>query len=66
MQGAPAEILEGDWSPRRLVLLEFANVEQAKGWYSSPEYAAIKGIRHKMAQTHIIVVSGNSNRVENT
>ena len=64
VQGATAETLEGDWSPRRLVILEFANIEQAKGWYTSEEYAAIKAIRHKTAHTHIIVVSGNPNRVE--
>jgi uncharacterized protein (DUF1330 family) len=64
VQGATAETLEGDWSPHRLVILEFANVDQAKRWYASEEYATIKPIRHKTAHTHIIVVSGNPNRME--
>jgi uncharacterized protein (DUF1330 family) len=56
VQGATTETLEGDWHPHRLVILEFESVEQAKRWYHSEEYSAIKPIRHKTARTQLIVV----------
>lgn len=58
VQGATTETLEGDWHPHRLVILEFESVEQAKRWYHSDEYSAIKPIRHKTARTQLIVVPG--------
>ena len=39
--GVTIEILEGDWHPSRLVILEFESVEQAKRWYHSDEYAPV-------------------------
>lgn len=58
VRGEIGEIIEGDWRPHRLVILEFESVEQAKRWYSSGEYAAIKGIRHQTAQTQLVFVPG--------
>ncbi len=52
------ETLDGDWKPTRIVVLEFPNVEQARAWYFSPEYAAIKGIRLRAASSSLIVVRG--------
>jgi uncharacterized protein (DUF1330 family) len=39
------ELLEGDWPAVRVVILEFPDREAARGWHSSPEYSAVKGIR---------------------
>jgi len=52
------EVLEGDWHPHRLILLEFESVEQAKRWYNSAEYASVKGIRHRTANTDFVLVQG--------
>jgi uncharacterized protein (DUF1330 family) len=58
-QGKRAEIIEeGDWHPRRLVILKFESIEHAKRWYHSEEYSAIKAIRHKAAHTQLILVPG--------
>jgi len=38
VRGGKFEKLEGDWEPRRLVVLEFPSVKQAKEWYDSEEY----------------------------
>ena len=46
-RGGKTEKLEGDWLPKRLVILEFANVERAKQWLDSPEYQPAKAVRHK-------------------
>ncbi len=57
-RGGACEVLEGNWQPHRLVLLEFESVEQAKRWYNSDEYAAIIGIRHRTADTNFVLVQG--------
>jgi uncharacterized protein (DUF1330 family) len=58
VRGGQTETLEGDWQPGRFVILEFPSVEQARTWYSSPEYMAIIGIRHHAANSRMILVQG--------
>jgi uncharacterized protein (DUF1330 family) len=58
VRGGAAEILEGDWIPKRLVILEFESVAQAKEWWASEEYRAAKELRQKTAITDMIVVKG--------
>lgn len=58
VRGGPVELLEGDWQPKRLVILEFPSVEQAKGWWSSEEYRAPKEMRQRTTRTKMIVVEG--------
>jgi len=58
VRGGRSETLEGDWKTERLVILEFPSVEQAKKWYDSPEYSAIKGIRHRSAVSKMLLVHG--------
>ena len=58
LRGASYEKVEGDWSPKRLVLLEFESVERAKEWYDSPEYSGPKAIRHQAATSNLLIVDG--------
>ena len=58
VRGGATEVLEGDWNPGRIVILEFPNVERAKQWWNSTEYELAKGIRHRAAKTRMIVVDG--------
>jgi len=58
VRGGTAENLEGDWQPKRIVVLEFPTVEEAKAWWSSDIYAPIQAIRHRTAHTRMIVVEG--------
>ena len=57
-RGGRTETLEGDWSPKRLVILEFPSVEQARAWADSPEYAPAKRLRQRAAKSNLIVVEG--------
>ena len=57
-RGGRTETLEGDWSPPRLVILQFDSIEQATTWLNSPEYTAAKRIRHKTAVSQMVVVDG--------
>jgi len=57
-RGAKAEVLEGSWVPKRLVILEFENVDKARAWLESPEYKPARQMRHRMARTNMVVVAG--------
>jgi len=57
-RGGRHETLEGDWKANRLVILEFENMEKAKAWLNSPEYAPARALRHKYAQSKMIVAEG--------
>ncbi len=52
------EKLEGDWMPKRLVILRFESVERARQWLDSPEYAPIKRLRHQAARSNMVVIEG--------
>jgi uncharacterized protein (DUF1330 family) len=58
IRGGPAEKIEGNWEPHRLVALKFADLATAKRWYHSPEYQAIIKGRHEGAQTDMVMVEG--------
>ena len=58
VRGGATEVLEGDWRPGRIVVLEFPTLERAKQWWSSSEYELAKSIRHRTAITRMIVVEG--------
>jgi uncharacterized protein (DUF1330 family) len=58
VRGGNPETLEGNWDPKRVVILEFSSVEQAKAWWNSPEYAEGKLLRQATARSQMIVVQG--------
>ena len=58
VRGVSGEVLEGDWTPKRLVVLEFENIAKAKDWYNSPEYADLKKIRQSASNGKLIFVDG--------
>jgi uncharacterized protein (DUF1330 family) len=57
-RGGKAEALEGDWTPNRIVILEFDSAEMAKKWLDSPEYRRSRSMRHQAATSRTIVVEG--------
>ncbi len=58
VRGGKVEVLEGEWNPKRLVMLEFESAERAKKWWSSQEYSIPKEIRQKTSLTNMIFVEG--------
>jgi uncharacterized protein (DUF1330 family) len=58
VRGGAMEPLEGDWKPLRLVVLEFPDLQSAKAWWSSRDYAAARAIRERAARTRMILVQG--------
>ena len=57
-RGGRVDVLEGQWLPKRCVVLEFPSAEQARRWWESPEYAEAKRLRQQTATTNMIVVEG--------
>ena len=57
-RGGKTEVLDGDWKPQRIVVIEFPSLEQAKQWRTSPEYGKACEIRDRAASTRMIVVEG--------
>jgi len=57
-RGGKTETLEGDWSPSRLVILQFENSEQAKKWLHSDEYREARAMRNKTTHSNMVVIEG--------
>jgi len=60
LHGGMVEVLEGDWEPKMVVILEFESMEQAQQWYKSPAYTRAKEILHRAASTNVILVEGEN------
>lgn len=60
VRGGAVEPLEGGWSPKRLVALEFPSMEQARKWYHSPEYTPLIALRQKASRGRLVLVEGPS------
>ncbi len=58
VRGGELAVLEGDWEPTRLVVLEFDDLEAAKRWYASEEYQAAKKLRDGAATLRMVAVQG--------
>lgn len=58
VRGGKTEVLEGDWKPKRIVILEFESIQRAKDWLNSEEYREPRKMRHRTAKTNMLVVEG--------
>lgn len=57
-RGGATEILDGTWKPERTVIIEFPNMERAREWYNSKEYAEGIKVRHACATSQFLLVEG--------
>ena len=58
VRGGATQVIEGDWTPDRMVLLEFPSKEAALAWYNSPEYQAAKKSRQGAADMRMVLIDG--------
>ena len=58
VRGGESEVVEGEWTPHRTVIIEFPSFEQAKAWHASEEYAAPKQMRIDSTNSSVIIVEG--------
>ncbi len=57
-RGGQVKVMEGDWQPRYVAIVEFPSLEQAERWYESDEYHEIKSLRLDNAESQIMFVDG--------
>jgi uncharacterized protein (DUF1330 family) len=58
VRGGELAVLEGDWEPTRLVVLEFEDLDAVKRWYDSLEYQEAKKLRDGAANLRMVAVQG--------
>ena len=58
VRGGAMELLEGEWDTRRIVVIEFPDMDAARAWYDSADYAPLKALRRSASDTNIILVEG--------
>jgi len=57
-RGGKVDVLEGEWKPERLVLLEFPSAAAVRRWFDSLEYQASAAIRHATADSELVMLEG--------
>jgi len=58
VRGGAMEVLEGDWNPKRVVVLEFPSMDALKRWYHSDDYKPLIALRQKHSTGNLIAVEG--------
>lgn len=58
VRGGKSETLEGDWNPKRVIVLEFPSMEKARAWWHSEEYGLARKIRQEAAHTQMLLLEG--------
>ena len=58
VRGGAIQAVEGDYTPERIVVVEFDSLEQADTYASSPEYLELSVIRNRSTRTSTIIVDG--------
>ena len=62
VRGAIVQALEGDAPKGYIVIIGFDSQEQARAWYHSPAYEAIKPIRQNTTRSRLLLVEGVAER----
>ena len=58
VRGVEPEIMEGDWAPERLVVLEFPSRDAAKAFLADPEAQPLFAIRHATTTSRLVLIDG--------
>ncbi len=58
-RGGEMDVLENElWTPTRIVMLEFPDMQSARDFLNSEEYAPVKAIRNANAECTTIIIDG--------
>ena len=58
IRGGAYEVIEGNWRPQRLTIVEFDSMDKAKAFYTSPEYQVAIKARAGAANFKALLVQG--------
>ena len=60
-RGGEMTVLEGDWEPERMVIIEFPSMNELLAWYRSPEYQEWIPVRQRLAPgSKLVALEGSS------
>lgn len=57
-RGGAHEVLEGEWNPKRLAIIEFPDMDAARAWHESDAYAPLIELRQSASAADIVMVEG--------
>ena len=57
-RGGTLEVILGEWTPKRIAILEFDSLQQIRTWLASPEYTALSDIRSRSSNINMVIVEG--------
>ncbi len=58
VRGGAVEVIEGDWTPERMVIVRFPDMAAAHAFYNSPEYGKARTAREGAAIMRLVFVEG--------
>lgn len=58
VRGEVPAVMEGDWSPERVVVLEFPARTNAEAFLSDPDAQSLFALRHETTVSKLILVDG--------
>lgn len=58
VQGEAPTVMEGDWSPERVVVIEFPGRNNAQDFLRDPEAQSLFELRHKTTTSKLVLVDG--------
>jgi uncharacterized protein (DUF1330 family) len=57
-RGGTHKVYEGDWEPRRIVILEFPSVAAWESFYNGTTYQGLKSVRDACSSARLVSVEG--------
>ncbi len=58
VRGGATEVVQGDSTHHRVVLVEFDSVERAKSWWNSPAHTELQAMLDRCSNTTTTIVEG--------
>jgi uncharacterized protein (DUF1330 family) len=58
VQGVVPTIIEGDWKPERVVIIEFSERVNAEAFLRDPEIQDLFKVRHETTTSKLVLVDG--------
>ena len=58
VRGEAPSVMEGDWAPERLVILEFPSQVAAREFLADPEAQDLFAVRHRTTVSKLVLVEG--------
>jgi uncharacterized protein (DUF1330 family) len=58
VRGVEPTVMEGDWTPARMVILEFPSRENAEAFLADPDAQSLFALRHRTTDSKLVLVDG--------